>query len=309
MSSSGPDAACPSCGAAFVGEYCHGCGERRLQPGEFTLRFWARAAFVRWTQLDGPFARASLQLVARPGAPSVAYFDGVRTRYARPIQLFLLANVVFFVLGTLLGIDTLSTNLRTHGLNTASVHRAVARDWIAERTGVEAAIALDRGAPGDVRERFEAIARPFDRAARTYSKTLVFALVPMYGLVSFVGLALVRGRRRRLVSEHFVGSLHLVSYFLLVQVLLFALLRTTARVGGALGAEGLGATLLNDRVLGPSLAALLVWYGYGAARRFHGMGRMGAATCALALLPISFAALVLYRALLFHVTALRYDGA
>ncbi|MCB9917172.1 MAG: DUF3667 domain-containing protein [Planctomycetes bacterium] len=294
--------ACPTCATPFDGPYCHQCGERKLRPGEFSFWFWLRALIARFTQLDGPFAKATISLFARPGSLTTDYFRGKRIPYARPIQYFLVANVIFFVVGAWLGIDTLSTPLRSHLRSRPSFHAQDARSWVENRLGTTLKDLEARGANDELTRSFLALSDRFDVLGDSLSRTLVFSLVPMFFAASFFLTRLTKSNRRRLVSEHFVSSLHFVGYFLLAQVLLFALFIGVGGIAEAFGTRAVRAFLLHDRALGPALAAFLVWYGYGAAQRFHGFGRPGAIVMALTLLPVSFGALTIYRSLLFYVT-------
>ncbi len=298
-----PQPKCPTCGATFVGAFCHACGERRLRPGEFTFVFWTRALIARLTQVDGPFAKALTSMLRRPGELSHAYFAGRRVPFARPIQFFLLANVVYFLVGSWLRIDTLATHLTTHITDQASLHRAAAKAWVDGRLGVDVASLLDGSADAAARQAFADLKRSFDARGRDLSKSLVFVLVPLFFLASLASLALGRRQRRRMLSEHFVASLHFVSYFMLVQVIVVAAFLVATLPTQWLGMPQVRAFLMHDRALGPALAIMLAWYGYGLGRRFYGFGRFGGVITSVLTLVASLAALVVYRAILFFATA------
>ncbi|MCA8970177.1 MAG: DUF3667 domain-containing protein [Planctomycetes bacterium] len=293
---------CPTCETLFEGQFCHRCGERRLRPGEFSFWFWLRALIARFTQLDGPFATATTSLFTKPGALTADYFRGKRVPYARPIQYFLVANVIFFVTGAWLGIDTLSTPLRSHMRSRPSFHAQDARSFVESQLGTTLQNLEGPGANDELIRSFLALTDRFDALGDSLSRTLVFSLVPMFFAASFFLTRFSKKSRRRLVSEHFVSSLHFVSYFLLAQVLMFALFIGVGRAAEAFGNEAIRSFLLHDRALGPALAAFLVWYGYGTGRRFHEFGKSRAIVMAIVILPVSFGALTIYRSLLFYVT-------
>jgi hypothetical protein len=60
-------AACPNCGAALLGRYCHECGQKQIEPAE--RRFtWFVAQLLREVALvDSRLARSLARLLFRPG--------------------------------------------------------------------------------------------------------------------------------------------------------------------------------------------------------------------------------------------------
>src|SRR4249920_2508411 len=93
-----PDATwtCPSCNREVDTRYCPGCGERPLRDRELTLRGFVDQLVQAFTSIDGRLIRSFRYLVTRPGSLTVAFLQGRRKPYLGPIQLFLLANVLFF---------------------------------------------------------------------------------------------------------------------------------------------------------------------------------------------------------------------
>ena len=82
-------AACPSCGTALVGDYCHACGEKRPQARDLSLRHFAGDAAQELTSLDSKLFRTLFALLARPGRLTNEWIAGRRVPYIKPLNLCL----------------------------------------------------------------------------------------------------------------------------------------------------------------------------------------------------------------------------
>ena len=105
---------CPGCGAAITDRFCSHCGERRPGDQQYSLRALAEEALEHVAQFDGTLVRTLRALFLSPGTLTAAYMRGDRVRYTRPLQLFLLANVAFFVISGALHVRALDTPLQQH---------------------------------------------------------------------------------------------------------------------------------------------------------------------------------------------------
>jgi len=90
---------CLDCGASLGGKFCSACG----QKDEFLKRSLKDLAleFFQHPLIDTKLWRSLLPLLLRPGALTLEYLAGRRTRYVRPLKLYLTVSVVFFALFTL----------------------------------------------------------------------------------------------------------------------------------------------------------------------------------------------------------------
>ena len=66
-------------------------------PDDYSLRAYFGELTDQLASGDGKTARTFWTLVAKPGVLTADHLAGRRARYLRPIQLFLLVNVVLFV--------------------------------------------------------------------------------------------------------------------------------------------------------------------------------------------------------------------
>jgi hypothetical protein len=81
--------ACPSCGAALVGDYCHLCGEKRPGARDLTVRHFVGDAAQELTSLDSKLFRTLTSLLFRPGRLTNEWVAGRRVPYLKPLNLCL----------------------------------------------------------------------------------------------------------------------------------------------------------------------------------------------------------------------------
>jgi len=269
---------CPACKLELASEYCPRCGERSLHAQALTLRSLTGALVHTLTDVDGRLLRSIGQLLRRPGSLTVAYLDGDRKRFIAPLQLFLLANVIFFLVQSWTGINVFSSTLQSQ------MHQ---QDWSAYASRRVAEL-LER-----THMRLEQFAPLFDRAVVLHAKTLIILMVPPFALL----LALLFLRSRRPFLAHVVFSLHLCTFLLL----LFS--STLLLTGGwaLLGGPGLDSPAVDTvlSLLNLAACALYVHVATGTVFGARGPSRLlkvaGLALCA--------GAVVLgYRFVLFLIT-------
>jgi len=278
-----PSDSCVTCGTPLAGRYCHACGERALNPRDTRLGAFLRDALAGVLDLDSRLWRSFRALVTRPGLLTAEHIRGRRRPYLGPLQVFLLANLLFFaVLTTIGGFNTFTTQLRYQ------VGQPVYGE-VAER------LVARRGAPASP-ER-QAYARRFDESTEHYANSLVILMVPLFAVV----LWLLHGCRRPFVHET-VMALHFLAFTLLVMIALPLLIRAAGWVAPAAAVR-----MESDLVLSVILTAGLGLYLAAALRRGFGCG-VGASLArglvgAVAMVPV----LTIYRMLLFFAVYFTLD--
>ena len=201
------------------------------------MRHFAEHVFESLTHFDFKSLRAFKTLVARPGLLTREYLDGRRRRYVGPIQLFVIANVLF----ALIGPTTFRTPLSVQENDPPfpAFKRALVAEAIAERK-VE-------------REEFR---RAFDEAAGLQAKTWVFAMIPALALVT----AALYGFRRY-YFEHLIFATHFYTF-----LMLWMLVATVVLAGGLALA---GVRLTNqgfDDLVSSIIMVVLAVYLFSAFR-------------------------------------------
>lgn len=194
---------CLNCGAVLQGRFCHACGQRSVPPFP-TLRELVVDAWHELTVFDSRLARTVWLLVRHPGMLAVEYLSGRRTKYIAPLRLYLVASVIFFLIGAI--VPRLSNPRRTATLpgegNVTIDIMNPTELTPAER--VEAEKSIER-APG--------VMKPFLRRAFYEPQRLranmveaipraLFVLVPVFA-------AIVAIFYRRPFSQHLVFALYL----------------------------------------------------------------------------------------------------
>lgn len=252
-------ARCTNCEADLYGPWCARCGEKQPDHHDWTLAGLFHEAMHAFTHLDGTLWRTVVTLVRHPGMLTSEYFAGRKSRYMRPIALFIVVNLAFFVI-------TPRTGIFNWGHDTFIRNEARAVRMEARR----AELGLGRA---EFRERFDA-----SLAAKKRSMLLVE--IPLFALA----VAAVQARRRRPVAQHLVFSIHAYTFFALyLGIFLIGLVFTIAAI--ALGARAVGLDTLGraldalQRLIGSELVldGLMV-LGLGgwlalALRRVYGDGR------------------------------------
>jgi hypothetical protein len=270
-----PAMPCPTCGAPVKGRYCGQCGEQRVTAHDYSVRHFAEHVVESLTHFDFKSLRAFKTLVARPGLLTREYLDGRRRRYVGPVQLFVIANVLF----ALAGPNSFRTPLsvQEHDRPFPAFKQALVAQAIADRD-------LDR----------EEFRRSFDEAAGLQAKTWVFAMIPTLALVT----AALYGFRRY-YFEHLIFATHLLAFTLAWNLVAHLLLTAGLRVAGRpLSAED------YDTAVSWIFLAGLATYLFAALRRVFGDRTAPAATRALAVTLLFLPITVVYRFLLFFVTLL-----
>lgn len=233
-----PPEKCPSCGADFVGKYCHACGEKRLSAKDFRVSKYARALFEHFSHFDSKLLRTLWLLASKPGFLTAEFVAGRRNRYLKPLQVFLLANLAFFFLFE--QNDVFAPKLKF-------IYRSEMRDW----SGQSVRELTDAYA---LREQIstETAIETIDTKSGNYTKGLLYLIVP--------ALALVCHALFFRQNPYFLCSLIFATHWL--AFLLVFIMSVGAVVVGGFGLHGVPVLA--------SLLALLMPYHYLATRHFFG---------------------------------------
>ncbi|MEO5814119.1 MAG: DUF3667 domain-containing protein [Gemmatimonadaceae bacterium] len=90
------EAPCPNCGSRLSGRYCADCGQAAPRVGDYSLHVHLGELLDQLLGVDGKIVRTLRTLVTRPGQLTVDHLRGRRAPYFKPLQLFLVVNVLFF---------------------------------------------------------------------------------------------------------------------------------------------------------------------------------------------------------------------
>jgi hypothetical protein len=197
-------AACPSCGAGLVGDYCHRCGEKRADARDLTLRHFLHDAAQELTSLEhSKLLRTLRALLFRPGRLSAEWVAGRRNLYLKPLNLYLAVFALsLFAFSVYEPLSMYNLQAVVERDATGVVGKGV--EELAARRGLRA-------------EEFTAAVS--GRWHDYMSLSSVF-LAACYALLLHVVFLLFE---RRHFVEHLVFSLHFVSFSSLLVVLMWPL--------------------------------------------------------------------------------------
>lgn len=279
--------ACANCGSSSVKRYCAECGQAAPSPADYSFRAHAADFFEQLTSLDGKVVRTLRTLLTKPGVLTADHLAGRRGRYLRPLQLFLLVNVLLFFAAP--RVPLFSYRLANYTLH-APPSPTLVRSLVA------------RAAPAGDREAQEEYTRAFDGRVEAQRKSLILLFVPALALV----LLLVFHRRRttganeertpRRYGEHLVFALHVLAFVWLVLIGWGAMV--TAFEGITLSGVWGTATVAVFTLLMLTIPVYL----FQASRRVYALSRLQALVVTTAVAAAFAGLLLAYRALLFFTT-------
>lgn len=261
---------CKSCGNAFTGFYCNICGEKVIQPQDRSFRAFLNSILVALTLADSKFFKTLWLMVIRPGFISKEFSEGRRTRYLKPLSVFFLLNLVYFLTP---GIQLFNASLRTQ-LN--SFHGKLAVQSVANK--------MNEMGIRDV----SSFSLVYDQKTAGLAKMLVI----FCAVIASLPLNLLYRSRGRYFMDHVGLSVELVCFNLFLNALTLTLL---AR------ALGLG-TYLDEFVLGGIFISTNLYFLIRSGITFYqekGIALLLKSVFMIAFLKI---ALEIYRAILFYIT-------
>lgn len=241
---------CANCGRKNQGEFCAGCGQKRIHPGDLSLGHAWHHIVHELLHLDGKVFGSLKLLFTRPGQLTLDFIQGRRARHVHPIRLFLVFSFAYFFFGEADWLRRMPE----------AVRQAVERSAIATTpaphpnaaSGDGAALAADAAAATGHSARLGVQMR---EGYRPFYKGVLIASFLFTGVL----YALFFRARRLFLAEHMVMALHLACIAMLWGLL--------SRALNSLG-------LLGDWVLVPELFVFVI-YPALAARRVYGGGWPG----------------------------------
>lgn len=187
---------CPTCRVKFTGPFCYACGERQPSRKDYTIKKYALQAVDMFTHFDGKFFTTIKYLLFYPGKLTQENLAGRKVKLMKPVQLFLVVSLVYFLL--MKEADIFISYLKYSDTN-----------------GIIYKAAQQKAAQKNI--SFEEFAKRVDKTLPGVSKTFVFVLVPMIAL----GVWLLYVRRIKAFVPHLIFATHFFSFFLLLILLYF----------------------------------------------------------------------------------------
>jgi hypothetical protein len=188
---------CPNCHHQATGKFCNNCGEKKFHPHDLSLFHFLEVGFESFFHADSRLLSSLKLLVSRPGELTVAFVTGVRKKYIGPIQLFLLVNLIYFLIQSVTGWNTFSTPLQIHVTDFA--YRDIAKSILDHHLA-------------QTHVSYEDYEKVFNHAVRLHAKSLVIVMIPLF----MIPVALLYWRRGPSLVYHTTFSMHFISFELLL---------------------------------------------------------------------------------------------
>jgi hypothetical protein len=259
---------------------------------DLSLKHFLKEAFVALTDVDSALVASFRWLVTKPGALTTEYLDGDRKRFLAPFRLFLICNVIYFVVAAEFGVGVLTAPLSVQ--TGQMTYRKATQMIVAKRLGQETfSASLQDAASRDSARRMFGV--KYDGATEGVGKAIVVVLIPLYALV----LQVLYAGRDRFYAEHLVFSTHLIAFLMLA----IAALGTLAGLIGGMAHQLSIARGGTDEIV-YSIVLILVFsaYVFQAQRIAYGASARGAAIRTVILTAIIGPMLVAFKFVLFLAT-------
>ena len=196
---------CPNCSTSLLGSHCHECGQKRIDPGDFSLKRFLGRALNDFTDLESnKIFRTFSALVVRPGSLAAEYLAGRRGNYLGPVKLYLTFSALYFLFAW-----TVLSDVRGSSAQRIARHPETVR--MARQRGIDAGVLADK----------------IQGKAEKYASALRFFSV----LISGTFLAALYFRMKKYYVEHLVFSLYYYSFDFFCKSLFALLFLATTAIG------------------------------------------------------------------------------
>lgn len=261
---------CKSCGNHFTGLYCNLCGEKVIVPQDRSFRTFLGSILLALTLADSKFLRTLWPMVKTPGFISKEFAEGRRVKYLKPLSVFFLLNLVYFLVPT---IQLFSASLRTQ-LN--SYHGKMAMHAVASK--------MTELGFRDV----QSFAVLYDQKSTGFAKMLVI----MFAVIASLPLNIIYRSRNRFFTDHVGLSVEMVCFNLTINAFLLTLITRIFGLG----------LYLDELVLTCIFISTNLYFLIRSGIVFYGEKGIRLVLKSLFMIMILKLSLEMYRAILFYVT-------
>ncbi|MEQ9415393.1 MAG: DUF3667 domain-containing protein, partial [Cyclobacteriaceae bacterium] len=180
---------CKNCGHSYKGRFCNKCGQKVIESNERTVSYFIGHIFNAFTFVDGKFWNSVKSLILRPGQMSLDISEGKDRPYMKPVGLFFVGNLIYFLFPIF---QTFDTNLYSQ------MDYMVYSDMLSISEIVENRVALEGTS-------LEIFADKYANTSREISKTALILFAIYFSLI----ISLINFSRRKLFSDHILFGLEL----------------------------------------------------------------------------------------------------
>ena len=267
--------ACESCGHKFSGNYCNFCGEKVIKEDDRRLKHLFSEVFNAFTFVDSKLWYTLKVMLVSPGRFPRDYVEGRRLRYMRPIALFFMANLIYFLF-PLINTFTTDLQIQLNGFFYSDLATTMVDGFLSTSSSTY--------------EEFELL---YNTKTAGFSKLLLIVFV----LIQAIFFALIHiGSTKRLMADHVAINMELMSFVLLIGIELMAIFLSVVVLITKWG------FLFSNFYLTGVIIVLLGWYFFHMEKKFYGFKGIRRIINALFCLVSTAVTLMIYRGLLFFIT-------
>lgn len=199
---------CANCGKELIGKFCHHCGEKKVSRKDFAWSGFVEQVFEKFTHFDSKFLRTFWLLVSCPGFLTVEYWRGRRKPYLKPLSLFFIINLLYFL---------------TIGFNVARTYETPLQVQLLNPYSGFVQNMLDERFAAAMEEEKQVFETKFNQQNHTLAKTMLILMVPMFAAI----LWLFYLRQGFYFGEHLVTALHFQALLLVQNMVLGIFLKSS----------------------------------------------------------------------------------
>jgi len=188
---------CKSCGNSFIGLYCNQCGEKVLEKSDFSFRALLSQFVLIVTFADNKFIRTLKYIILRPGFMSSEYAEGRRVNYMRPLQMFFILNLIYFLF-PLLQLFNTSLNTQMH----LRTHSPLVKEMVQNHLKKE-------------HLSYEGFSLMYNERSTSLAKLILVVFV----VIASIPMAVIFMKSKRMFTEHVTFAVELVSFNLAINAI------------------------------------------------------------------------------------------
>jgi hypothetical protein len=274
-----PEQVCKSCGNEFQGLYCNVCGEKVIEAKDRSFRVFLNHILIATTIVDNKFVKSLSLTVRKPGFLSREYVDGRRVKYMRPLQMFFILNLIYFLFPVL---QMFNSSLYTQLY--VLPHRHLAREVVSQKVGAEG-LSI----------------QGFEMMYNDKTNGLAKLLLVLFVVLASLPLSVIFRKRDRYFTDHLALAVELTSFNLAINAISLSVFLIIASKLFKWGNVTWG-NYLNDLTLTIIFVLTNLYFIFIAARTFY--SQRGKRRIVKALIGVFglFLALEVYRFMLFYIT-------
>lgn len=222
-------------------------------------------------------------LLFKPGFLTVEFIRGSRVKYLKPLQLFVIMNIIMFFTLSFTNSSIITTNFY---MQTELVpYKSFTKNLISNENV-------------KFYMTFEESATKFDTRLKDYSKSLIFIMLPLFAVVLKIT------NRKYFYAKHLVSSTHFFSFILFcIGVVSMAI---TVLASYLLGEQYRNSFFYGDQFFIPFFGTTFFIYQYFTLRRVYEDSKIFAVIKAIILVVLWLMVLTIYRFILFLIVYLSF---